>query len=211
LPISGKWAPWRGRPVDAPGPGEALALAETLRVVGNPDVRKLAEEIERLCRASPGLQSEILRRLAAHRDAERILPAARVSRDKGRGFPMTSTSSMTAMSTWRGTPTRTSLRYRLQGRTSIGSGVTQSAALPGDAAATMHRFWQAPNEADAFVRHMPTDKIGRLFLNGRKPVQPDPDHLAAHGTHAGANRGDRPASPDTSGALWTFLLEGNGK
>lgn len=72
---------------------------------------------------------------------------------------------------------------------------------PVDAVATMQRLRQALDEADAFVRRMPTDKIGLLFLKGGKVVQPDPDHLDAYVAHAGAKRGHWPSSPEISSAM----------
>ncbi len=48
----GKVALWSSRPVAAPGPEDALAIIESLRVEGNLEARKLAEQIEALCRAA---------------------------------------------------------------------------------------------------------------------------------------------------------------
>jgi hypothetical protein len=47
----GAIALWSSRPVPHPTPGDALAITRSLRVEGNMDARRLAEDIERLCRA----------------------------------------------------------------------------------------------------------------------------------------------------------------
>lgn len=60
---------------------------------------------------------------------------------------------------------------------------------------------QCLDEADAFVRRMPTDKVGLLFLNDSQPVQPDPDHLEAYIAHPGARRGHWPSSADIGAAM----------
>jgi hypothetical protein len=49
---------------------------------------------------------------------------------------------------------------------------------------------------------MPTDKMGLLFLQDGKVVQPDPDHLEAYATHAGQRRGHWPTSPDIAAAMF---------
>jgi hypothetical protein len=57
------------------------------------------------------------------------------------------------------------------------------------------RLRAALAEAEAFVARMPTDKMGRLFLQAGKVVQPDPDRLAEYQTHAGQRRGQWPGAP----------------
>ncbi len=42
---------WSSRPVAHPTPGDALAITPALRTHGSMDGRRLAEAIERLCRA----------------------------------------------------------------------------------------------------------------------------------------------------------------
>src|SRR6266851_204405 len=51
------------------------------------------------------------------------------------------------------------------------------------------RLRVALDEAEAFVVWMPTDKMGLLFLQDGKVVQPAPYHLEAYATHAGQRRG----------------------
>ena len=47
----GAWALWSSRPVADPTPADALPITHSLRVEGNLDARRLAEKIERACRA----------------------------------------------------------------------------------------------------------------------------------------------------------------
>jgi len=65
----------------------------------------------------------------------------------------------------------------------------------------MRRLHEALEAADAFVRRMPTDKIGMLFLQDGQPVQPDPDRLDAYVSHAGARRGHWPSSSEIGHAM----------
>src|SRR5271168_3774529 len=60
---------------------------------------------------------------------------------------------------------------------------------PVDAGAIMRRLREALLDAEAFVALMPTDKIGLLFLEAGKVVQPDPERLDAYATHAGRRHG----------------------
>jgi hypothetical protein len=48
----GALALWNKRRLENPEPGHALAIARALRYEGNLDARRLAESIERICRAS---------------------------------------------------------------------------------------------------------------------------------------------------------------
>ena len=48
----GSRALWNMRPIEDPTPADALAIAKALRTHGGMDGRRLAEHIERLCRAS---------------------------------------------------------------------------------------------------------------------------------------------------------------
>jgi hypothetical protein len=43
---------WSSQPVPDPSPADALAITRSLRVEGNLDARRLAEQIERACRAA---------------------------------------------------------------------------------------------------------------------------------------------------------------
>lgn len=57
------------------------------------------------------------------------------------------------------------------------------------------------DEAEAFVARMPTDKLGLLFLQAGRVVQPDPDRLDDYPTHAGQRRGHWPSSPEIAAAM----------
>lgn len=48
----GAMALWNKRLLEAPTPGEALVIARALRIEGNLDARRMAERIERACRAT---------------------------------------------------------------------------------------------------------------------------------------------------------------
>ena len=48
----GASALWSSKPVPNPTPADALAITQSLRVEGNLEARRLAEQIERLCRAA---------------------------------------------------------------------------------------------------------------------------------------------------------------
>jgi len=72
---------------------------------------------------------------------------------------------------------------------------------PVDPDATMTRLREALSEAEAFVIHMPTEKVGLLFLQGDRVVQPDPSRLEAYQTHAGQRRGHWPTSVEISAAM----------
>ena len=72
---------------------------------------------------------------------------------------------------------------------------------PVDAGAVMRRLHEALLEAEAFVALMPTDKIGLLFLQNEKIVQPDPHRLAAYVTHAARRHGHWPTSSEIGSAM----------
>jgi hypothetical protein len=48
----GALALWSSKPVADPTPADALAITHSLRVEGNLEARRLAEQIERLCHAA---------------------------------------------------------------------------------------------------------------------------------------------------------------
>ena len=66
--------------------------------------------------------------------------------------------------------------------------------------------------AEAFVLCLPTDKVGLLFLQDDKIVQPDPERLDQYQSHGGKNRGHWPSSPEISAAMWEqYSKEPNGE
>jgi hypothetical protein len=70
-----------------------------------------------------------------------------------------------------------------------------------DPAVIITKLRAALDEAEAFVARMPTDRLGVLFIQGGKVVQPDPEHLEDYQTHAGQKRGHWPSSPEISAAM----------
>jgi hypothetical protein len=72
---------------------------------------------------------------------------------------------------------------------------------PIDPNAIMTKLRAALDDAEAFVARMPTDKIGLLFLQAGKVVQPDPDRLDSYETHAGQVRGHWPTSLEITAAM----------
>jgi len=76
-----------------------------------------------------------------------------------------------------------------------------AASEPIDPPAVLAKLRSALDEAEAFVARMPTDKLGLLFLQAGKVVQPDPDHLDSYEAHAGQNRGHWPSSVDHTKAM----------
>ncbi len=74
-------------------------------------------------------------------------------------------------------------------------------AEPVDAGDVARRLRKALDEAEAFVGAMPAGKEGLLFLEGGKPVQPNPEKLADHVEHAGRRGGYWPSSAEIGGAM----------
>ena len=72
---------------------------------------------------------------------------------------------------------------------------------PVDPAATMTRLREILQQAEAFVRQMPTDKAGLLFLKDGQVLQPDPGRLGEYQTHAGQRRGQWPTSAEITTAM----------
>ncbi len=65
----------------------------------------------------------------------------------------------------------------------------------------------APKKQKEFVGQMPTDKVGLLFLEGEKVVQPDPGRLQDYQTHAGQRRGQWPSNAEISAAMFERAQE----
>jgi len=72
---------------------------------------------------------------------------------------------------------------------------------PLDPEAVIKKLYAALDEAEAFVTQMPTDRIGLLFLQDGRVVQPDPARLQDYQTHAGQRRGHWPTSAEISAAM----------
>ena len=56
-------------------------------------------------------------------------------------------------------------------------------------------------EAERFIRRIPSDAVGFVFLEDGKPVQPDPEALGRYERHAGAQGGVWPSSSAISNAM----------
>jgi hypothetical protein len=76
-----------------------------------------------------------------------------------------------------------------------------ASAEPIDPNVIMTKLRAALNDAETFVSRMPTEKIGLLFLQAGKVVQPDPDSLDSHQTHVGQPRGHWPSSAEITAAM----------
>lgn len=63
------------------------------------------------------------------------------------------------------------------------------------------------DDAEAFVARLPSDAVGVLFLEGDKPVQPDPLVLGHYVRHEGMRRGHWPSSSE----IGTAMLEHYGQ
>lgn len=73
---------------------------------------------------------------------------------------------------------------------------------PIDPKVVMPKLRAALGDAEAFVSRMPTDRIGLLFFQAGKVVQPDPGRLHSYQTHAGQLRGHWPTSPEITAAMF---------
>jgi hypothetical protein len=76
-----------------------------------------------------------------------------------------------------------------------------AAVEPLDPLLVMPRLRVALDEAEAFVLQMPTEKVGLLFLDNGRVVQPDPARLDQYQTHAGERRGHWPSNSDIETAM----------
>jgi hypothetical protein len=73
---------------------------------------------------------------------------------------------------------------------------------PLDAQAILARLRAALDEAEAFISRMPTDRMGLLFLEMGRVVQPNPARLDNYQTHAGQRRGHWPGSSEITAAMF---------
>jgi hypothetical protein len=72
---------------------------------------------------------------------------------------------------------------------------------PLDPRALHKRIKAMLENADEFIGRLPSDAVGVLFLEGDKPVQPDPAALDRYRRHAGARRGHWPSSSEIGSAM----------
>jgi len=79
---------------------------------------------------------------------------------------------------------------------------------PIDAGVTVRKLLIALNEAETFVKQMPTDLAGRLFVDADgKIVQPDPTRLNDYVVHTGKRRGHWPDNRDVTASMMKKLHE----
>ena len=64
------------------------------------------------------------------------------------------------------------------------------------------RLRVALDQAEAFVTRMPTDRLGLLFLQSGRVVQPDPGRLESYQTHPGQRRGQWPTNSEITTAMF---------
>lgn len=76
---------------------------------------------------------------------------------------------------------------------------------PVDPDAAIHRLRTALDAAEEFVSFMPSDKVGVLFLDNGRPVQPDPSRLGTYINHHPGRRGHWPSSPEITAAMLLHL------
>ncbi len=72
---------------------------------------------------------------------------------------------------------------------------------PLDGVGVLRRLRKALDAAETFILVMPSDAVGVLFLEGDRPVQPDPKALDRYHWHRGARRGHWPSSAEISAAM----------
>ena len=66
----------------------------------------------------------------------------------------------------------------------------------------LHRRIRAMIEdAEAFINRLPSDAVGFVFMDGGKPVQPDPNTLDKYHRNPGAPSGFWPSSPEIARAM----------
>lgn len=78
---------------------------------------------------------------------------------------------------------------------------------PLDPKAMQKRIRLMLDDAAAFIARLRSEAVGVLFLDGDKPVQPDPSALGRYRRHEGARRGHWPSSSE----IGTAMLERYGK
>lgn len=84
-----------------------------------------------------------------------------------------------------------------------------AASEPLDPKGITEKVRAALDEAEAFAAAMPSDKLGRVFLDGEgNAVAPDPVRLDAYIEHAGERRGHWPTSAEISQAMFERIYRG---
>lgn len=74
-------------------------------------------------------------------------------------------------------------------------------AQPVDVPDLHRRIRSMLEDAEGFIRHIPSDAVGVVFLEGGRAVQPELDAFEKYQRHTGAPGGLWPSSPEISGAM----------
>jgi hypothetical protein len=82
-----------------------------------------------------------------------------------------------------------------------------SMETPVDPSDIHRRIRAMLDSADAFLRRLPSDSVGFVFLKDGKPVQPDPGLIGECTRHAPSRRGSWPSSPEIGHAMLERLIE----
>jgi hypothetical protein len=72
---------------------------------------------------------------------------------------------------------------------------------PIDIAGLSRRIRAMLEAAEVFIKQMPTEAVGLIFLDGGLVVQPDPAQLQKYVRHTGKRRGHWPSSPEIGSAM----------
>jgi hypothetical protein len=73
--------------------------------------------------------------------------------------------------------------------------------LGADASIPHRRIRDMIEDAEGFLRKLPSEAVGVVFMDGETPVQPDQNRLAGYRRDPSAPRGYWPSSPDISRAM----------
>jgi len=73
---------------------------------------------------------------------------------------------------------------------------------PIDVPSLHRRIHAMLHDAESFVRKLPSDAVGFVFLEGGTPVQPDVEKLASYQRHSGTLGGIWPSSPEITTAMF---------
>jgi hypothetical protein len=82
-----------------------------------------------------------------------------------------------------------------------------STRMPIDPADMHRRIRAMLEDAEAFLKQLPSDAVGFVFLRDGHPVQPDPKRLGDYAKHAGSRRGSWPSSPEIGNAMLAHVTK----
>jgi len=119
---------------------------------------------------------------------ERILPLGAVITAAVGRFPGMTPEEMLAEIRWHGTFTADEFR-------------ALATEKPLELRGLHKRIKAMLDDAETFIARLPSDAVGVLFLDGDKPVQPDPAELGRYRRHEGERRGHWPSSSEIGSAM----------